>query len=434
LLLPVADTGADWLSVAEARASILDGVPRLQSEVRPLSDCLGSVMAERILSPLDLPPWNNSAMDGFAVLSSDVLGASETEPIDLRVVEDVPAGGFPTVILTPGAATRVMTGAPVPQGAEGVIRVEHTDGGTRLGTAEARVRINRDEDAGRNVRQRGEDLRRGDCVLDEGAVVRAAEIGVAASVGRSQLRVVRRPIVGIVSSGDELVEVDGFPEVLAGRKIVSSNGYSLAAQVEESHMEARRLGIAVDDPALLRERITAARGCDALVTSAGISVGAHDHTRRVLEELGVRVAFWRVRMKPGSPFAFGWIGELGGIPWFGLPGNPVSAMVTFELFVRPALLRMAGHQAVFPPIVTATLPEGYPIRPGLTHFPRARLADREGTTVAMLTGAQGSGILTSMAAADALLVIPEDSTGVSPGEEVRAIVLGGAPLRELPGY
>jgi molybdopterin molybdotransferase len=426
----VAEARPDWLSVSEARETILNGITPLPAELRPLAASLGHVLAERILSPLDLPPWNNSGMDGFAVRAADVAGASKDRPVELRVLEDVQAGGFPAFPLSPGTATRVMTGAPVPDGADGVIRVEHTDGGSGIGTAEARVRIFSDEDAGRNLRKRGEDLRTGSCVIEEGALLRAAEIGVAASVGRSQLRVVRRPRVGLVSSGDELVEVDGFSQVLAGRRIVSSNGYSLAAQVEESRMEVRRLGIAPDEPALLRERIMAARGCDALVTSAGISVGTHDHTRAVLEELGVRVEFWRVRMKPGSPLAFGYVEALGGIPWFGLPGNPVSAMVTFELFVRPALLRMAGHRALHLPTVTATLRDDYAMRPGLTHFPRARLGEEDGDITAHLTGAQGSGILTSMAAADALLVLPESSTGARAGDRVSAIVLGGAPLQE----
>ena len=431
----MAEPRADWLSVAEARAAVMRALPLLPPETRPLAECLGRVLAEHATAPLDLPPWDNSGMDGFAVRSADVLGASEQTPVELRVIEDVAAGGFPTLPLVPGTATRVMTGAPVPEGADSVIRVEHTDGGSDLGSRDARVRITRDEDAGRNIRPKGEDLRSGAVVLEEGAVLRPAAIGVAASIGCRTLLVRRRPRVALVSSGDELVELDRFDEVLAGRKIVSSNGYALAALLEEAGMEPRPLGIAPDDPSALRERILAARGCDALITSAGISVGAHDHTKRVLDELGARVEFWRVKMKPGSPFAFGWIEALGGIPWFGLPGNPVSAMVTFEIFVRPALLRMAGHRAVHAPVTEVRLPEGYPMRPGLTHFPRVRLVPGEdGNPVATLTGAQGSGILTSMAAADALLVVPESSTGIAAGGTARAILLGASPLREDPGY
>lgn len=424
----------DWVSVEEARHKILRMASRLGPERRPLPECLGSVLAEPIRSPIDLPPWDNSGLDGFAVRSQDVLGASPDRPIELRVIDDVAAGGFPARPLQPGCASRVMTGAPVPEGCDGVIRVEHTDGGTGLGTSAAGVRILRDEDAGRNLRFRGEDLRVGDTVLDEGTVLRAAAIGVAASVGASELPVYRLPRVAIASSGDELVELDRFEEVLAGRKIVSSNGYTLAALVEEAGMGVRRLGIAPDDPARLRELLLGARGCDVLLTSAGISVGAHDHTRRVLDELDVEVEFWRVRMKPGSPFAFGRVGALGGIPWFGLPGNPVSAMVTFELLVLPALLKMAGHPAIFPPTQRVRMEEDYQIRPGLTHFPRAALRRGEDGYSARLTGAQGSGILTSMTAADALLVIPAESTGVRAGMEVTAIVRNGAPLREEPGY
>lgn len=430
----MAERRADWLSVAEARSAILDGVSRLDPEHRSLEESLGHVLAEPVTSPVDLPPWDNSAMDGFAVRADDVRGASGTAPVELRVIEDVPAGAFPELAVRPGTAIRVMTGAPVPRGADSVIRVEHTEGFTSGSGAGSRVRILKDDDAGRNIRMRGEDLRADTTVLPAGAPVSAAAIGVAASVGRSRLLVHRRPVVAVASSGNELVEVDGFGEVLAGRKIVASNGYSLAAQLRESGITGRHLGIARDDPATLRDHLLRARGCDALVTSAGISVGEHDHTRQVLEELGLRVAFWRVRMKPGSPVAFGWIDALGGIPWFGLPGNPVSAMVTFELFVRPALLRMCGQRAIFPPVMEARLAEGYEKQPGLTHFVRIRLRREGAVPTANLTGAQGSGILSSMLAADALAVVPEESDGVEPGGVLRAIVLGGAPLCEEPGY
>jgi molybdopterin molybdotransferase len=240
--------------------------------------------------------------------------------------------------------------------------------------------------------------------------------------------------VGIVTSGDELVEVDGFAAVLEGRKIVSSNGTALAAQLAESGMEGRLLGIAADTPASLREHLERARGCDVLLTSAGISVGEHDHVHAVLEAMGVEVDFWRVRMRPGSPLAFGRVGALGGIPWFGLPGNPVSSMVTFELFVRPALLRMSGHRAVFPPVVDARPAKGVARAPGLTQFLRVRLAtEADGTRRATPTGPQGSGILTSMAAAEALLVVEGAEEGAR-DEPLPAVVLGGRPLRETPGY
>ncbi|HEX6924517.1 MAG TPA: gephyrin-like molybdotransferase Glp [Longimicrobiaceae bacterium] len=429
----MAERRADWLSVTEARERVLAGVAPLPPERRPLEDSLGYALAETITSPIDLPPWHNSAMDGYAVRADDVRGASEQKPVVLRLIDDVPAGGFARHSVSPGTAIRVMTGAPVPDGADTVVRVEHTDGAALAGD-EARVRIFRDDDAGRNVRLRGEDLRHGATVLEAGTRLNAAALGAAASVGKSHLFVHRRPVVAIASSGDELVEVDRFDEVLAGRKIVASNGYSLAAQLRESGMGVRHLGIGRDDPQALRELLLGARGCDALITTAGISVGAHDHTRAVLESLGVRVEFWRVKIKPGSPVAFGWVDGLGGIPWFGLPGNPVSAMVTFELFVRPALLRMAGHEALFLPTKVVRVTEPYRKSPGLTHFVRVRLGRVEDGCVASLTGNQGSGILSSMAAAHALLVVPEESDGIAAGNHLRAIVLGGAPLRRSPGY
>jgi molybdopterin molybdotransferase len=425
----------DWVSPAEAREAVLRSVHPLPAERRPLLGALGRVLAEELVSPLDLPPWDNSAMDGFAVRAADVAGASEDDPRELEVLEDVRAGSFPTLALRPGAATRVMTGAPVPEGTDCVIRVEHTDGGRGIGTSGGRVRILSDADAGRNVRSRAEDLRRGERVLLPGAVLRAAEIGVAASMGRSQLSVVRRPVVGILTSGDELVDVDGFAEVLAGRRIVSSNTYALAAQLAESGLEARVLGTAADTPESLREHLRMAQGCDALITSAGISVGEHDFVREVLEEMELEVEFWRVRMRPGSPFAFGRIGRLGGIPWFGLPGNPVSSMVTFELFVRPALLRMSGHERVHAPTVRARLEDDLPGRPGLTHFVRSRLRwESDGSAAAHLTGAQGSNLLTSMSRADALLIVPEERAGAFAGDALTAIVLSGGPLRAEAGY
>jgi molybdopterin molybdotransferase len=426
---------ADWLPVAEAREMILRSVAPLGGERRALLQALGSVLAEDLVSPLDLPPWDNSAMDGFAVRAEDVRGASEQSPRTLRVMEDVPAGSFATRPIGSGEAIRIMTGAPVPEGADSVVRVEHTDGGVGIGTTNARVRVLSDGDAGRNIRSKGEDLREGARVLETGTVLGAADLGVAASLGRSQLSVVRRPRVALLTSGDELVDLDGFAEVLQGRRIVSSNTYSLAAQLAEAGVEVRILGIAADAPQSLREHLGGARGCDALITSAGISVGEHDYLREVLLEMGLEAAFWRVRIRPGSPFGFGRISGLGGIPWFGLPGNPVSSMVTFEMFVRPALLRMCGRTAVFLPTAPVELRDDYPARSGLTHFSRVRLQqDSAGRWLASLTGAQGSGILTSMAAADALLVVPENQPNTSAGDVLPAILLGGAPLREEPGY
>jgi len=424
-----ADRAADWLPAGDALRRMVAGVEPLGTEERAILDALGSVLAEDVAAAVDLPPWDNSGMDGFAVRAADVRGASAEAPVVLRVVDDVPAGHFAARPVGPGEAIRIMTGAPVPEGADGVVRVEHTDGGVGVGTAEGRVAVFSDADAGKNVRPRGEDVRAGDVVLRAGAVLRSAEVAGAASLGRARLRVVRRPVVAVLASGDELVEVERYDEVRAGRRIVSSNTYALAAMLAEAGMEARVLGIARDTRESLREHVERARGADALVTTAGISVGEHDHVRAVMEEMGTRVAFWRVRVRPGSAMAFGRVEGLGGIPWFGLPGNPVSTMATFELFARPALLRMAGHARCYRPTADAVMRDAYAARGDLMHFPRVRLErEADGTLAARLTGAQGSGVATSMVAADALAIIPPGE--VRPGDRVRCVVLGGAPMVE----
>jgi molybdopterin molybdotransferase len=428
------DRAADWLAPGDALRTILAGVTALGAEERPLLEALGGVLAEDVASPVDLPPWDNSAMDGFAARAADVRGASADAPRVLRVVDDVPAGHFATRPVGPGEAIRIMTGAPVPDGADSVIRVEHTDGGRNVGAADGAVEIRADLDAGRNVRPRGEDVRRGDVVLHAGTVLRAPELAVAAAAGRARLPVLRRPVVGVLASGDELVPVEQYDQVLAGRRIVSTNSYALAAQLAESGMQARLLGIARDTPQSLREHLALAAGCDALVTTAGISVGEHDHVLGAMRDLRTDVDFWRVRIRPGSALAFGHVGGLGGIPWFGLPGNPVSTMVTFELFVRPALLRMAGHPRVHAPTLDCVMRDAYSARGDLMHVPRVRLQrEADGTTSARLTGAQGSGVATSMAAADGLALVPA-GTELRPGDPVRVLVVGGAPRVEESAF
>ncbi|HZY07430.1 MAG TPA: gephyrin-like molybdotransferase Glp, partial [Ilumatobacteraceae bacterium] len=317
-----------------------------------------------------------------------------------------------------GEAIRIMTGAPIPDGADTVVRVEDTDGGT------VRVLVRNARDARRNVRPRGEDFCEGDSLLDRGAPLGAAQLGVLASIGRSTVDVYRRPRVAIMGSGDELVDVDGFHEVLAGRKIVSTNGYTLQALVRDAGGEPVNLGVATDDPASLKNHLQRAGGCDLVLTSAGVSVGEFDYTREVVQSLGAEMKFWRVRMRPGAPLGFG---LLGSAPWIGLPGNPVSAMVTFELFVRPVLRRMLGHTRLFRRPVPVVLEERVTIGARLTHFLRAIVSTGNGGLVtARLTGPQGSGILTSMSRANALLVVPEDRPVVEAGETLHALPLGDA--------
>jgi molybdopterin molybdotransferase len=285
-----------------------------------------------------------------------------------------------------------------------------------------RVIVRNDRDAGKNVRERGEDLHAGVVVIPAGTPVGAAQIGVLASCGAAAVDVHRRPRVAIIGSGDELVDLDRFHEALAGRKIVSSNSYTLHALVRAAGADPVNLGVAGDTPDSLREYVESARGCDLIVTSAGASVGEFDYTREAVASLGAEMKFWKVRMRPGAPIGFGVLRD--GTPWVGLPGNPVSAMVTFELFVRPALRRMLGHERLFRRPVPVTVEEPVAIGARLTHFLRAVVTTREdGTATARLTGPQGSGILTSMSLANALLVVPEDRARVEAGETLHALLL-----------
>jgi molybdopterin molybdotransferase len=404
------------LTVRDASARILEHIAPLAVERVPLLDALGRVLAEPVRAPMTLPAWDNSAMDGYAVRGEDIDTATRQRPVQLRVLETVAAGKFATRAVGPGEATRIMTGAPLPDGADTVIRVEDTDGGVET------VTIRDARDARRNVRPRGEDFHEGDSLLEPGPARGAPQLGVLASVGRAAVDVFRRPRVAILGSGDELVDVDAFHEVLAGRKIVSSNGYTLQALVRTAGGEPVNLGVSPDDPASLRAHLQRSAGCDLILTSAGVSVGEFDYTRDVVEALGADMKFWRVRMRPGAPLGFG---VLGSTPWIGLPGNPVSAMVTFELFVRPVIRRMLGHTRLFRRPLPVVLEERVTIGARLTHFLRAIVSTRDdGTATARLTGPQGSGILTSMSRANALLVVPEDRPTVDAGETLHALPLG----------
>jgi molybdopterin molybdotransferase len=402
---------ASPLQVAEAVNRILADVRTLDTVKRPLLDAYNCVLAVDAVAPVTLPPWDNSAMDGYAVRSSDLVKL----PVTLQVIESVAAGQFPTRKVGAGEATQIMTGAPVPEGVDTVIRVEDTDGGM------PRVEIRDGRDSNKNVRPRGEDIREGQVAIAAGTPLGAAQIGVLASLGYAEVEVTRAPRVAILTSGDELVELDGFDQVRSGKKIVSSNGYTLRTLVRAAGAEAVYLGIASDTPESLRALLEQARGCDLIITSAGISVGEHDYMRDVLESMGADMKFWRVRMRPGAPIGFG---LLGGTPWIGLPGNPVSTMVTFELFARPAIHKMRGHTKLFRRPVPVVLDEPVTITADLTHFLRAVVTVQSGRATAKLTGPQSSGILTSMSNANALLIVPADRRSVPAGETLNAILIG----------
>ena len=413
------------LAAAEAASRILDEVRRQPALRMPLDDALDAVLAEDVVSPLDIPAWTNSAMDGYAARSEDVRGASDQRPVRLEVVEHLPAGRFPSRAIGPRECARIFTGAPLPEGADSVIRQEDTDQGPDV------VTIVRDRDIGVNIRRAGEDIRKGQTVLGEGSELGPAQLGVLASLAVANPLVFRQPRVAVLGSGDEIVDVDQPEEILSGRKTASSNTHTLLALIRRAGAEPVNLGIARDTPASLREHLTRALDADLLVTTAGISVGEHDYLRGVLDELGAEQRFWKLRMRPGAPVGFG---LLQGIPWIGLPGNPVSTMVTFELFVRPAIRKMAGHPLPFRRTVNVRLAEPIRLKPRLQHFLRAVVTDGPGGPEARLTGPQGSGILTSMILANALLIIPEGQFETPAGETVRALLLEDPVHAAEPGF
>jgi len=407
------------LTPTEAARLILEHVAPLPPVRRPLREALDLVLAEDVASPIDLPPWDNSAMDGYAARAADVEGASAGRKVVLAVIESVAAGQFPARPIGPGQATRIFTGAPLPAGADTVVRQEDTEDG---GGDPKRVTVVAGRDARKNVRYRGEDIRKGEVVLPAGTTLEPAQLGVLASIAHGTPLVHRPPRVAFMGSGDEIVDLDRTDEILAGRKIATSNSYTLHALIRRAGGIPLDLGLARDTKDSLREHLTGARDADLLVTTAGVSVGEHDFVREVLAELGCDMKLWRIRMRPGAPLGFG---LLHRTPWIGLPGNPVSTMVTFELFVRPALRRLLGHRLPFRRTVPVCMGERVTLGPRLRHFLRAvvRPEGTGGTLVARLTGPQGSGILTSMARANALLIVPEDRAEVSTGDTLAALLL-----------
>jgi molybdopterin molybdotransferase len=411
----VARDNQHMLTVAEASERILAEIKPLDVETVPLRQAFGRVLAEDISATVTMPPWSNSSMDGYAVRSADITPVMSGEPVNLRVVDTIAAGEFPERPLKRGEAMRVMTGAPVPDGADSVIRKEDTDGG------DSKVEVRDARDVWKNIRPAGEDFQRGDVLAKRGAPIKAALIGVLASTGVSKIKTFKRPRVAIISSGDELVDLDDFDKVVAGQRIVSTNSYTLDALTRLAGGVPIDLGIAADTKASLRRKLDSAVDNDLILTSAGVSVGDLDHTRDVFESLGGKQKFWKVRMRPGAPLAFGMLND---VPWLGLSGNPVSAMVSFELFVRPALRKMQGYLALFRRTVTVTLEEDVKIGAKLTHFLRAVVTrSQNGELTARLTGTQSSGVLTSMVKANALLIVPEASPKVPKGAQLNAMML-----------
>ncbi|MFQ6077711.1 MAG: gephyrin-like molybdotransferase Glp [Thermodesulfobacteriota bacterium] len=399
------------ISVDEALSQILNRIQVLGLEKVDIMASLGRVIGEDILVPRDIPPLDNSAMDGYAVRAVDIKEASRESPVSLRVIEDLPAGALPQKSVAQGEAVRIMTGAPIPKGADTVVMVEDTE------KAGEGVKVFQGAPAGENIRRAGEDVKKGGRVISKGSVIRAAEVGMLASVGRAFVSVYQRPVVAILCTGDELVDVD---EGLADHKIVSSNSYTLSAQVMECGALPLQLGIAKDVSTEIEEKFRQGLRADVILSSAGVSVGDYDLVKDVLGGIGFEMDFWGVAMRPGQPLAFG---TTQGKPTFGLPGNPVSSMVSFEQFVRPSLLKMMGHKNLFRPIVEAVLKEEIKKKPGRRHFMRAKVSLEGDRHVVTTTGPQGSGILNSMVEANALLIVPEEKTEIKAGEKVRVQIL-----------
>jgi molybdopterin molybdotransferase len=385
----------------------------LGAETIATVEAAGRVLAESIVSTRRHPPADCSAMDGYAVRRADLERASQASPVELPVVYEVPAGGQAARPLESGEAARIFTGAPVPEGADAVVRQEDTSASP--GSVAIRV-VPEPRD---NVRDGGEDFEVGDALIETGVVLGPSHLGVLASIGRSVVSVRQQPSVAILSGGDELVEPDRSVD---GGRIVSSNSYTLAAQCREVGAQPIYLGIAEDRPESIEERLSAGLRADVIVSSAGVSVGDHDHVRDVLEKMGCRLRFWGVLMKPGYPLVFGVIESTGTLV-FGLPGNPVSTAVTFEEFVRPALRKMAGHAAIHRPVVRATLAEPLRKRAGRLHFVRVALERSESGILARPTGNQSSGVLTSMIRGQGLAVFPLEAEKLEAGEEVAVQVL-----------
>ncbi|MBS3957096.1 MAG: molybdopterin molybdotransferase MoeA [Clostridiales bacterium] len=406
------------MSVEEALKRVLARCRPLEAEQTGLLDALGRVLVTDAYSDIDVAPFDNSAMDGYALRAVDCANASASEPVTLDVISHIAAGEHPTVAVGSRQAARIMTGAPIPPGADAVVMVEHTEGGDAGRSAGGTVRIMRAPVAGEHIRRRGEECKAGDLVLAAGEVIGPAGVGLLASTGHATVPVYRRPRVAVLSTGDELVEVAEFP---GPGKIRNSNSYSIAAQVLSAGGVPLRYPIVRDDPAATREAFQrAAEESDFIVTSGGVSVGDFDYVKPVLEELG-EMEFCRVAMRPGNPQT---LGSIGGVPLFGLPGNPTSAYVGFELFVRPALRYMQGYGALDRPRQTARLAHDVTKKQDRRYYLRARVSVAvDGVREVALSGSQSSALLTAAHKGNCLLVLPEGEESFAAGSVVELIRL-----------
>jgi molybdopterin molybdotransferase len=397
----------------QAQEIVLRAAVPLGCEKVSLLESLGRVLGEDIIAPRDNPPWDNSAMDGFAVRWADIKQEYAITKIpELTIIEDVQAGGVPTKTVGPGEAIRIMTGAPMPEGADTVVRVEYTE------PSDTTVRIMKPEAGpGTNIRPKGDDVKAGECIIPQGTSLRPGEIGMLAILAKSFVLVHQRPRVAILSTGDELADLD---ERFDEHKIVNSNSYGIAAAVQEAGGVPVLLGIAKDDPESLKDKIRQGLSCDVLVLSGGVSMGDYDFTKPVFAELGAEMNFWKLAIRPGQPVAFG---KIQGKLAFGLPGNPVSSMVTFDQLVRLAILKMGGHRTWERPVVQAVFQEKFSKHTDRRHFLRGILKRENGVLTVRTTGSQGSGILTSMVRANGFIDVPREVERLNPGDIVNVQIL-----------
>lgn len=400
------------LSVEEALERILAEIHALTIVQVPLPDALGHVLAQDIVAQEDIPPFANSAMDGFALLSQDSKPKAG-QPQRLRVTGSIAAGYVADTAVEAGTAMRIMTGAPVPPGADSVIQIELT---RYDGPQSAWVEVLEEVAPGNNIRPSGEDMHKGQTVLHRGIEIGAWEIGILATLGIAQVPVIRRPRVAILGTGDEVIDID---QPLAPGKIRNSNSYLLEAVVHNAGAEPHRLGVAQDTVESLREKFGEAITYDLILTSGGVSVGDFDLVKDIMQEQG-QVNFWRINMRPGKPVAFG---HIGGVPLLGLPGNPVSSAITFELFGRPILRKMLGHTRLLRPQVEVTVVDGVGDRVMRRHYVRAHVEWKDGRFIAHTTGNQGSHIMTSLLNSNALVIVPEGGTIIHPGDQAKAMML-----------
>ncbi len=395
------------LQIGEAQQRVLEEIPVLGIERIHILEALGRVLAQDVPAVRNVPSADNSAMDGYCLKHADINGANSANPKRVRVIGESPAGRPFTGVVSRGEAVRIFTGGTLPEGPDTVIMIEDTEK-----DGDDIICLN-DPGFGAHIRPEGEDVKGGEIVLHCGDIIRPPEVGMLATLGHAYVYVYQRPIVAILSTGDELVDLD---EPFSRGKVVCSNSYSLAAQVMECGAIPLSLGIASDSADDQRSRLSGGLRADVILTSGGVSVGKYDLVKSTLTDLGMKVKFWKVAMKPGKPLVFG---SLGGKPVFGLPGNPTSAMISFEQFVRPALLRMMGHVNLFRPLIEATLAENIKISAGRLHLIRCKLFDKDGELMAATTGTQSSGALRSMVLADGLIMLPPEKAPFKAGDRVK---------------